>query len=63
MRMMGEIAGHSLGAQMVQRYSVLGRPHKEITYVVMNPATFLYLTPERPGPACPVGPTSHFFCL
>ncbi|SPO48721.1 uncharacterized protein PSANT_06412 [Moesziomyces antarcticus] len=47
------LSGHSLGAQLVQRYSVLGRPHTEITYVVMNPATFLYLTPERPGPACP----------
>ncbi|ETS60348.1 hypothetical protein PaG_05548 [Moesziomyces aphidis] len=25
------LSGHSLGAQLVQRYSVLGRPHKEIT--------------------------------
>jgi hypothetical protein len=40
-------AGHSLGGQLVQRYSILGEPRYsqgvELSYVVMNPSTYLYL--------------------
>ncbi|UZJ55477.1 hypothetical protein CBS101457_004797 [Exobasidium rhododendri] len=41
------VAGHSLGGQLVQRYSILG-DHRcsegvKLSYVVMNASTFLYL--------------------
>jgi hypothetical protein len=51
------VAGHSGGAQVVQRYAVVGKggPALEtrgvhVRYVVANPSTYLYFTPERPGP-------------
>ena len=48
-------AGHSMGGQLVHRYSILGsvpiRPEVEVKYVVMNPASFLYFAAERAGPA------------
>ncbi|MBN6209865.1 alpha/beta hydrolase [Ralstonia flatus] len=64
------LAGHSAGGQFVQRYAVLGRGEADvrgaqvhIRYVVANPATYLYLTDERPdsngnfapfdSPSCP----------
>lgn len=50
------LAGHSAGGQFVQRYAVLGRGEPEsegasihVRYVVANPATYLYLTNERPN--------------
>lgn len=49
------LAGHSAGGQFVQDYAVLGRGEDNfkdadvhIRYVVANPATYLYLTDERP---------------
>lgn len=49
------LAGHSAGGQFVQDYAVLGRGEADfgdapihIRYVVANPATYLYLTDERP---------------
>lgn len=49
------LAGHSAGAQLTQRYAVLnsidGPMHRDglaLRYVVANPSSYLYLTPERP---------------
>lgn len=50
------IAGHSAGAQMVQRYAVLNRVDElirarslDLRYIVANPSSFLYFTPQRPS--------------
>ncbi|KDB68405.1 hypothetical protein AZ21_3478 [Bordetella bronchiseptica B20-10725633] len=49
------LAGHSGGAQLVQRYAVLNsldetlrREGLTLQYVVANPSSYLYLSPERP---------------
>lgn len=49
------VAGHSAGGQLTQRYAVLnsidGPLHRDgisVRYVVANPSSYLYLTPERP---------------
>jgi hypothetical protein len=49
------LAGHSAGGQFVQDYAVLGKGEADlgsapvhVRYVVANPATYLYLTDERP---------------
>lgn len=51
------IAGHSAGGQVVQRYAVVGKGESILTargihvrYVVANPSSYVYFTPERPGP-------------
>ena len=48
------VAGHSGGAQVVQRYAVLGRPSGgpgvTIRYVVANPSSYAYFDGQRPGP-------------
>jgi len=53
------LAGHSAGGQMVQRYAATGRavskPGLLINYVVANPSSYLYFTPERPDPSDPAG--------
>jgi hypothetical protein len=50
------IAGHSAGAQLVQRYAVLGEGEAAlrqagigVRYVVANPSSYLYLTADRPS--------------
>ena len=50
------LAGHSAGAQLLHRYAVLNdvdggaaATGKRITYVIANPSSYLYLTPERPS--------------
>jgi pimeloyl-ACP methyl ester carboxylesterase len=52
------IAGHSAGGQLVQRYAAVGhgqgpleRTGIPIHYVVANPSSYLYFSPERPVPA------------
>jgi len=51
------LAGHSAGAQLVQRYAVVGHgPSRagsglSIRYVVASPSTYLYLSEDRPAPA------------
>ena len=51
------LAGHSAGAQLVQRYAVVGHgPSRvasgvSIRYVVASPSTYLYLSEERPAPS------------
>lgn len=49
------LAGHSAGGQLVQRYAVLNdiepalrRNGLDVQYVVANPSSYLYLTPDRP---------------
>ncbi len=49
------VAGHSGGAQFVHRYAVLNNVDErirargvELRYVVANPSSYLYFTPERP---------------
>ncbi|PWZ01410.1 hypothetical protein BCV70DRAFT_73409 [Testicularia cyperi] len=45
------IAGHSLGAQMVQRYALIGRVPSgtvPVHFVVANPGSFAYLSNWRP---------------
>lgn len=51
------LAGHSAGAQLVQRYAVLNpidgqirRDGIALRYVIANPSSYLYLTNERPRP-------------
>ncbi len=51
------VAGFSAGGQVVQRYAVVGqaeqrvRPGVAVEYVVSDPSSYLYFTPERPEPA------------
>ncbi len=49
------LAGHSAGGQFIQRYAVLNNIDEqirsrglELKYVVANPSSFLYFTPQRP---------------
>ena len=49
------IAGHSGGGQVVQRYAIVGRGDADliqagvhVRYVVANPSSYLYFSPERP---------------
>jgi len=45
------IAGHSAGGQFCNRYAACGGAeghHVPIRYVCMNPASYLYFSPERP---------------
>lgn len=47
------LAGHSAGGQFTQRYAAGGRapvqfPDMEVDYVVANPSSYLYFSPERP---------------
>lgn len=49
------LAGHSAGGQLVQRYAVVGLAEDRLTtrgihvrYVVANPSSYVYFSPERP---------------
>ena len=49
------LAGHSGGAQVVQRYAIVGhggdvliRAGVHVRYVIANPSSYLYFSPERP---------------
>ena len=49
------LAGHSGGAQVVQRYAIVGKAPERlavsgigIRYVVANPSSYLYFSPDRP---------------
>lgn len=55
------IAGHSAGAQVVQRYAVVGRGEDAlraigvaVRYVVANPSSYLYFSDDRPRKVDPV---------
>ena len=50
------VAGHSGGRQLVQRYAVAGRGDGalvkagiHVRYVVANPSSYVYFSPERPA--------------
>lgn len=52
------LAGHSGGAQLVQRYAVVGRAPAAISegdihlrFVIANPSSYVYFSDERPGPS------------
>ena len=49
------VAGHSGGAQMVQRYALLGDESPSARYVVANPSSYAFLDEARPQPTdgCP----------
>jgi pimeloyl-ACP methyl ester carboxylesterase len=49
------LAGHSGGGQVVQRYAVVGRGAEALTrngvhvrYVIANPSSYVYFSPDRP---------------
>jgi pimeloyl-ACP methyl ester carboxylesterase len=51
------VAGHSAGAQLVQRYAVvndgqsmLDREGIAVRYIIANPSSYLYFSPDRPRP-------------
>jgi hypothetical protein len=51
------LAGHSGGGQIVQRYAVVGKAEGvlaargvHVRYVIANPSSYVYFTPQRPGP-------------
>jgi hypothetical protein len=51
------LAGHSGGGQIVQRYAVVGKAERalaargvRVRYVIANPSSYVYFTPQRPGP-------------
>lgn len=52
------VAGHSGGGQVVQRYAIMGKAGATleaagiaVRYVVANPSSYAYFSPERPQPA------------
>jgi len=62
------LAGHSGGGQAMQRYAVVGGAERagiRLRYVVANPSSYLYFTPERPvfkGDSVSYAPGSEKFC-
>lgn len=63
------LAGHSAGAQMVQRYAILNDMDESLRaqgvalrYVVANPSSYLYLTPDRPRGETGFGPYNRGQC-
>jgi len=63
------VAGHSAGGQAVQRYAVVGRGDAALTsagigvrYVVANPSSYLYFSPERPDSSEAFSPFSNVDC-
>jgi len=63
------LAGHSAGAQIVQRYAVAGQAEAvlrkagiEVRYVVANPSTYLYFDNSRPGSNGSFQPADNASC-
>ena len=64
------VAGHSGGGQIVQRYAVVGHAEDAlgattgiaIRYVVANPSSYVYFSPERPLAAGGFGPFDAASC-
>jgi len=57
------VAGHSGGGQVVERYAVVGKGEAALTakgilvrYVVANPSSYVYFSPDRPLPTGGTGP-------
>jgi hypothetical protein len=58
------VAGHSAGAQLVQRYAIAGRGDAaleaggiSVRYIVSNPSSYLYFADERPAVETVTGET------
>jgi hypothetical protein len=43
-------AGHSGGGQVAQRYAILTRHGERLRFVIANPSSYAYFSPERPAP-------------
>ncbi|OZI59793.1 hypothetical protein [Bordetella genomosp. 11] len=63
------LAGHSAGAQMVQRYAVLNDIDEtvrkrgiDVRYIVANPSSYLYFTTDRPRGDGGFGPYNRGLC-
>lgn len=63
------VAGHSAGGQLVQRYAVVGRGDAALTsagigvrYVVANPSSYLYFSPNRPNSSGNFAPFNSATC-
>ena len=63
------LAGHSAGGQVMQRYTVAGRGESELTktgvhvrYVIANPSSYVYFSPDRPLPGGGFGPFDSKTC-
>jgi hypothetical protein len=62
------LAGHSAGAQLVQRYAVVGHGARladaglSVRYVVASPSSYLYFSEERPTAAGALAPFERARC-
>lgn len=61
------VTGHSAGGQYAHRFAATSPaegdlPHLRFRYVVANPSTYLYLTPDRPLPGGGFGPPDRSTC-
>lgn len=61
------VTGHSAGGQYTHRFAATSPsegdfPHLRFRYVVANPSTYLYLTPDRPLPGGGFGPPDRSAC-
>jgi hypothetical protein len=63
------LAGHSGGAQVVQRYAVVGQGEAQlqavgvkVRYVVANPSSYLYFSADRPKEGGLFGPPASQLC-
>ncbi|AOB30702.1 hypothetical protein AKI39_08360 [Bordetella sp. H567] len=63
------LAGHSAGAQMLQRYAVLNNIDEAVRkrgvalrYVIANPSSYLYFTTDRPRADGGFGPYNRGLC-
>lgn len=60
------LAGHSAGGQCLARYTGLSTlppnfPNIAIHYFILSPSTYLWLTPDRPGPTSGCGGFNNWF--
>ena len=63
------IVAHSAGAQMAQRYAIVGHapaawnhPGLALRFVIANPSSYLYFSPDRPKPDGGFGPFDGAAC-
>jgi pimeloyl-ACP methyl ester carboxylesterase len=63
------LAGHSAGAQVLQRYAAVGKGEAalrgigvSVRYVIANPSSYLYFTDERPTGKGTFGPNDESSC-
>ncbi len=62
------LAGHSAGAQLLQRYAIVGHNAKavgerfSVRYVIASPSSYLYLDEDRPTPSGGFAPFERARC-